>query len=450
MNFPFFSEQPSLLNLAWAGAIVVLSVGTGILFYYVVRRGLHHLAAKTQTELDDMIIKALEWPIIVGAILLGFYLAIVSLPFLSNIDFEIRRGFHVAYIAFGAWTVISVLDAVYRWYKKEIAPKTHTSLDDWIASFLRFLTPVVLIVIASVLSLEIYKFNTEPVGNWLAVHGARIALIMVLAVIGVFALGVAGSRMIARVVARSSGGQSEEETDKRVDTLSRVLITGGQVFIVIIAAFVIISETELNIAPILAAMSVVGVALGFGAQSLVKDMIAGFFVVMENQYRVGDVVSIAGVSGLVVEINLRRTVLRDMDGSMHVVPNGEVRVATNQTHGWSRVNLDISVAYDTDLDKAIAVINRVCKQIAEDPQFAPMIIKTPEVLRVEKLGESGIDLKVLGDTKTSQQWAIAGEIRKRVKRAFEIEGIEIPFPTTTVVVRNATWDGKGAGERTAH
>ena len=272
---------------------------------------------------------------------------------------------------------------------------------------------------------------------------------MVLAVVGVFALGVAGSRMISRVVERSSGGQSQEEMDKRVDTLSRVLITGGQVFIVIIAAFVVISETELNIAPILAAMSVVGVALGFGAQSLVKDMIAGFFVVMENQYRVGDVVSIAGVSGLVIEINLRRTVLRDMDGAMHVVPNGEVRVATNQTHGWSRVNMDISVAYDTDLDKAIAVINRVCKQIAEDPQWAPMIIKTPEVLRVEKLGDSGVDLKVLGDTKTSQQWAVAGEIRKRVKKAFEIEGIEIPFQTRTVVIRNAPGDGKGAGERTA-
>ena len=330
-----------------------------------------------------------------------------------------------------------MMDAVYRWYKLEIAPKTHTALDDWIASLLRFLTPVVLAVVAGVLCLEVYGLSTAPVGAWLAVHGARIALVMVLSVLGVFALGVTGSRAISRVVARNSAGQPHEEMEKRVDTLSRVLITGGQIFIIVVAAFVIISETQLNISPILAAMSVVGVALGFGAQSLVKDMIAGFFIVMENQYRVGDVVSIAGANGIVVEINLRRTVLRDMDGAVHVVPNGEIRVATNLTHGWSRVNLDISVSYDTDLDKATAVINRVCKRMAEEPEWAALIIKAPEVLRVEKLGDSGIDLKVLGDTKATQQWAVAGELRKRIKRAFDEEGIEIPYPHTKVVFGNS-------------
>ena len=437
MNLKLFSELPSPLHIFWAGAILAATVGLGVLFYFVVRRYMHRLAARTNTELDNMVFKAVEWPILVGASLLGLYLAVLWLPFVQDIDFEVRRGFHAAFIVFGAWTIIAVMDAIYRWYKLEIAPKTHTALDDWIASLLRFMTPVVLAVVAAVLCLEIYEISTEPVGEWLAAHGARIALVMVLAVVGVFALGVTGSRAISRVVARNSAGQPEEEVEKRVDTLSRVLITGGQVFIVVVAAFVIISETKLNISPILAAMSVVGVALGFGAQSLVKDMIAGFFIVMENQYRVGDVVSIAGANGIVVEINLRRTVLRDLDGTVHIVPNGEIRVASNMTHGWSRVNLDISVPYDTDLDKAIAVINRVCKQIAEDPQWSPMIVKTPEVLRVEKLGESGVDLKVLGDTKTSQQWAVAGEIRKRVKRAFDIEGIEIPYPHTTVLFGNA-------------
>jgi small-conductance mechanosensitive channel len=126
-----------------------------------------------------------------------------------------------------------------------------------------------------------------------------------------------------------------------------------------------------------------------------------------------------------------------MDGTVHVVPNGEIKVASNKTKGWSRVNLDISVAYDTDLDRAIAVINRVCRLMSEEPDWAPLIIKAPEVLRVEKLGDSGIDLKVLGETKPTQQWAVAGEIRKRIKRAFDEEGIEIPWPHTKVYFGNS-------------
>jgi small-conductance mechanosensitive channel len=168
---------------------------------------------------------------------------------------------------------------------------------------------------------------------------------------------------------------------------------------------------------VLAGAGVVGIALGFGAQSLVKDIIAGLFVIMENQYRVGDVVKVADVAGLVEAINLRRMVLRDLDGVVHVVPNGEIRVASNFTKEWSRVNLNISVAYGTDLDRAIAVINRVCQEMAAEPDWAPIILKTPQVLRVDNLGDSGIELKVLGDTKPMRQWDVMGEIRKRVKKA---------------------------------
>jgi moderate conductance mechanosensitive channel len=127
-----------------------------------------------------------------------------------------------------------------------------------------------------------------------------------------------------------------------------------------------------------------------------------------------------------------------MDGVVHIIPNGEIKVASNLTKEWSRVNLDITVSYDTDLDRATAVINRVCKQMAEEPQWASLIIKVPEVLRVEKLGDSGIDLKVVGDTKPTQQWAVTGEIRKRVKKAFDEEGIEIPWPHMKVYFGNST------------
>jgi small-conductance mechanosensitive channel len=432
-----FLGQPSVLAIVMAAAIVLALAGAGILFYMVVRRFLHRIALKTKSELDDMLIHALEWPIIVGAILLGMYLAVVSLPLTQELDFEIRRGFHVAYIAFAGWAVVLVLDATYRWFKLEITPKTNTALDDWIVSLLRLATPVIVLATLAVFALELYGIDSSFVRSWLGNHGSRIGLVIILSVVALFALGVAGTKAIATVVNRGSAGQPEEEVQKRIDTLSGVLITGGQVFIIVTSGFVVLSEFNINIAPILAGASVVGVALGFGAQTLVKDMIAGFFVVMENQYRVGDVVEVAGISGLVMEISLRRTVLRDMDGTVHVVPNGEIKVASNKTKGWSRVNLDISVSYDTDLDHAIAVINRVCKQLAEEPEWASLIIKAPEVLRVEKLGDSGIDLKVLGETKATQQWTVTGEVRKRIKRAFDEEGIEIPWPHTKVYFGNS-------------
>ena len=157
---------------------------------------------------------------------------------------------------------------------------------------------------------------------------------------------------------------------------------------------------------------------------------------MENQYRKGDVIRIAGESGVVEEINLRRTVLRDTDGIYHVVPNGEIRVASNFTKQLSRINLNVGVAYDTDLDKAIAVINQVGQELANDPVWKPLITAAPKALRVDKLGDSSIEIKIMGETKPSRQWEVAGELRLRLKRAFDKAGIDIPFPTTKVVFAN--------------
>jgi small-conductance mechanosensitive channel len=165
--------------------------------------------------------------------------------------------------------------------------------------------------------------------------------------------------------------------------------------------------------------------------------VSGFFILMENQYGIDDVVTVAGVSGQVQEVNLRRTVLRDLDGTLHSVPNGEIRVASNLTRAWSRVNLNVSVAYGEDLDKVIDVINRVGKALAEDADFAPLIITAPQVLRVDGFGESGVEIKILGDTKPIRQWDVMGELRKRLKKAFDEEGIEIPFPHRVIVTRGA-------------
>jgi len=181
-------------------------------------------------------------------------------------------------------------------------------------------------------------------------------------------------------------------------------------------------------------------AVGFGAQYLIRDLIAGVFILMENQYRVGDVVKVADVIGLVDEINLRKTVLRDLDGIVHHVPNGEVRVASNYTRHFARVNLNISVAYGTDLDFAIEVINRVCQEMAEEEQWSKVIRSVPQVLRVDSLGDSGIDIKIMGDVKPLEQWNVMVQLRLRIKNEFDKVGIEIPWPHTKVFFGNKPGD----------
>ena len=187
------------------------------------------------------------------------------------------------------------------------------------------------------------------------------------------------------------------------------------------------------ISTIIVLLLLIGLAFGFGAQNMVRDVIAGFFILVENQYRKGDVIKIAGTSGFVEEINLRRTVLRDLDGVVHVIPNGEITVASNLTMDFSRVNLNIPVAYDTNLDEAINVLNKVGKEIAKDKHFGKLITKTPEVLGVEKFSDSAIEIKFIGETKPIMQWDVAREIRKRVKIAFDKEKIEIPYPHMVIV-----------------
>ena len=422
-----------LMSLAIA-LPVFLAAG---LFYYSLRHLARRMAAKTSTALDNMMIEALEWPILAGIVMSGIYFSVLHLPWKESFDFEIRRGFHVAFLVLAAYGGAALVDALLRWFKLEVASKTDTALDDWIVGFLRLVTPILAVFLALLASLGLFDVETEGVKDWLVEHGSRIGLIVFLAVAALFVLGIAVPRAIRAFVARGAPGQPEEEVQKRAKTLTAVLVATGQIFIILIAVFIILSELGINIAPIMAGVGVVGIAIGFGAQSLVKDIIAGLFIVMENQYRVGDVVNIADKGGIVEEINLRRTVLRDLDGIVHVVPNGEIRVASNLTKEWSRVNLNISVAYGTDLDRAIAVINRVCQEMAAEPQWAPRILKAPQVLRVDNLGDSGIELKVLGDTKPIHQWDVMGEIRKRVAKTFEEEGIEIPWPHTKVFFGNS-------------
>ncbi len=275
--------------------------------------------------------------------------------------------------------------------------------------------------------------------NWLLEHGTRILIVLVLWVGLWFALKKSLPPLMRRTMSRAKG-ESKAEVKKRTDTLLAVFLGASKIFLVMLAIFMVLSELDVPIAPVLASFGIAGIAVGFGAQYLIRDLIAGIFIIMENQYRVGDVARIAGIAGLVQEVNLRKTVLRDLDGIVHHVPNGEIKVASNFTREFSRVNLNVSVAYDVDLDHAINVINRVGQELAADEHWSKLIISAPQVLRVDKLGDSGIDIKILGDVQPIKQWDVMGQLRLRLKKAFDAEGIEIPWPHTKVYFGNAPGD----------
>jgi len=272
--------------------------------------------------------------------------------------------------------------------------------------------------------------------DWFMVHGIRILVILLIAVVLYFILRRVIRLLIKKHVSRQMAGESDEEITKRTDTLSSILVTIGGVIVGIAAILTILPEFGVNITTLLAGLGVIGLAVAFGAQSLVRDIVSGFFILLEDQYRVGDVVDIASVGGVVQHIGLRRTVIRDLDGVVYSVPNGKVDVAGNLTKGFSRVNLNISVGYGENLGRVIEVVDKICQEMAGDPKWKADFISAPKVLRVDNLGDSGIDIKILGETKPSRQWDVMGELRLRIKSTFDEEGIEIPWPHTKVYFGN--------------
>ena len=325
-----------------------------------------------------------------------------------------------------------------RWHQKAVVGITSVF---WTIESIAIIV-VVLAFVAMFLEREggVSVISQEDFKNWFGDHGANILIILIVGVVLWFVVKQALPRLVRRVMAKPRRGETQMGMKKRADTLQNVFVGVSRVIIILLVFFMILTEINVDIGPILAGSAIVGVAIGFGAQWLIKDLIAGVFVLLENQYRVGDVVKVADVIGLVEDINMRKTVLRDLDGIVHHVPNGEIRVASNYSRHFARVNLNISVSYDTDLEYAIKVINRVCKEMAEEQEWKHRFQSVPEVLRVDNLGDSGIDIKILGNVQPLEQWNIMGQLRLRIKKAFDAEGIEIPWPHTKVFFGNKPGD----------
>lgn len=278
---------------------------------------------------------------------------------------------------------------------------------------------------------EILHNWTEKLLPWLTDHGIKILLIGVVA----WLLNIILARIVIRTVRIAvvrDKDMSEEAELKRENTLIRIFNGALRIVIIVLAVMMMLQEGGIEIGPMLAGAGIVGLAVGFGGQYLIRDIITGLFIILENQYRIGDVVDIDGTGGTVEDISLRLTRLRDLNGTIHHVPHGDIRRVSNLSKTFSRINLDIGVSYSSDLEHVIEVINRTGREMAEDPAYRDLFITPPKFLRVNDFASSAIIVKILADTLPLRQWELTGELRKRLKIAFDREGIEIPFPQMVV------------------
>jgi small-conductance mechanosensitive channel len=289
-------------------------------------------------------------------------------------------------------------------------------------------------------------FSDPPWSDVAAFAGDTIGpvlLIVVVAIIGVrlatvFVHGIVKALLDREATEGTAQELSAVELKKRMDTLDGLGAHAIQFFIVTIATLMVLGQLGLDIGPAVAGLGVLGIAVGFGAQTLVRDYLNGALILLENQFSKGDVVRLAGIDGTVEDFNLRRTTVRDLDGVVHTVPNGEIKVASNLTRVWARINQDVTLAYGTDIDKAIGIVDKVGQEMADDPIWKRRVLERPRVERIEALGEYGVTLKILGSVRAPEQWAAGGEFRKRLLAALEANGIEIPRPQRVILSRDPT------------
>ncbi|MGH7572660.1 MAG: mechanosensitive ion channel family protein [Gemmatimonadota bacterium] len=287
--------------------------------------------------------------------------------------------------------------------------------------------------------------------DWARIVTSAIQVVVILLVgTGAYLVLRVARNRIGRMPIEAGPGPSERL--QRRKTLASVMTTGGLILIMAVTLMMVLDTIGIPLGPLLATAGVASLAVGFGAQTLVKDVISGFFILLEDQYAIGDVIETAGVDGIVEEVNLRTTLLRDVHGTVHVVPNGEIRVLSNKTKGWSRAVLEIGVSYSEDPDRVIAVLEEIAERIYEDPVFGTLLMEAPTVPGVEAFGDSAVTIRMMAKTLPLKQWDVARELRRRIKHRFDAEGIEIPFPQRTVWHRAP--DGSpvvpapvGAGER---
>lgn len=268
----------------------------------------------------------------------------------------------------------------------------------------------------------------EPVIVWIQDHWLPLLAIVGLGWLGRHFGGLVIDRLVRRVVRSTKINElSKVDVSKRQDTLVGLVTAVWKVIVVVIVSLLIFREIfpSVDLTPLFASAGIIGIALGFGAQSIIKDFLTGVFIILENQYRVGDVVDIEGASGTVEKVTIRSTILRDADGNVHYLPNGNVSHVINKTMGFSKVNFTLAVDPDSDIDKLVEVIDTVGEQMFQDEAWKEKILEAPHFLNLGSFSDTALEVTIVGKTQPSAQWGVSGELRRRLLRAFHSHHIEL-------------------------
>jgi small conductance mechanosensitive channel len=272
------------------------------------------------------------------------------------------------------------------------------------------------------------------IGRWMLEHGPPVLAILAGMAALLWLMRALRGRLVA-IIARGTDRGTSEERENRAATLVSVFRSAATVAITVGGGLMVLTEVGVDIVPLMGGVAVVGLAVAFGAQNLIRDYFSGFMILLENQYGINDVVQISGISGQVERVTLRITVLRDIHGVVHFVPNGQISSVSNKTHEWSRALFEIGVAYKEDVDAVMRVLKELGRELRADPAFADLILEDLEMLGVDALGESAVVIKFYLKTRPLKQWAVKREMLRRIKRRFEDLGIEIPYPHRALLVR---------------
>jgi small conductance mechanosensitive channel len=278
-------------------------------------------------------------------------------------------------------------------------------------------------------------FAPQNLTQWLLDHGPKLVAILLGTLVIYFAIRVIG-RHLAAFVARTSTRGTLHERENRAVTLVGVFRNIASIAVVAVGALMALDTVGIPIIPLMGGAAIVGLAVAFGAQNLVRDYFAGFMVLMEDQYGINDVVKIGEIAGAVEAITLRVTTLRDLEGVVHFIPHGSITTVSNMTHGWSRAVLDVAVAYKEDTDRVMEVLLDVARRLRADAEFGPLVLDDPEMLGVDNLGDSAVLIKMCVKTQPLKRWAVKRELLRRIKHKFDELGIEIPFPHRTIYLRH--------------
>jgi moderate conductance mechanosensitive channel len=399
-------------------AIAVLALA-GIL-RILIGRYLRRWANKTKGQLDDRFVDYLEALLTPILLIAAFYYFSGSLPLPARVLAAVQRGLVAVAVLlvlfFSARLVLALIDVVV----------AHRDTGKKFMQPLRTLSNVSFALIGVAYILKVMNVNLTDE----AVRLVRIIGVIVGAYVVLKILRLAIAQM--EILVQGEDQSSLSEAEKRAKTLGKVIYSAGMVLVIGVAVMMILSEMGMNIAPIVTGAGIAGLAVGFGAQNLVRDVISGFFLILEDQIRVGDVAKINGIGGNVEAIRIRTTVLRDDEGVVHIFPNGAITQVANMTKQFSYYVVQVGVSYKENVDRVMEVLKIIGDELEHDSNFAPYILAPLEILGVDGFGESNVNIKIRIKTVPHKQWMVGRELRRRIKNTFDTRGIEIPFPHLSV------------------